>query len=90
MIDCKIENFTASEAVEAGLLEAIQRGDCIVNGSYKIAKDGHLELKQNNFVFNDKGGNLRVGKFMDNKQLIYFVVEFVAKTENWEEYFLKS
>lgn len=76
MIDVEVEKFTATGAIEAGLVEAINRKDCVVSGSYRLSSDGYLELKQNNFVFNDKSGVLRVGKFADNYQLMGFCEEF--------------
>lgn len=76
MIDTKFEKFTATSAIEAGLIEAVQRGDCVVNGSYRLSKDGYLELGQHNFVFTDKSGGLRVGRFADSYQLMNFCEEF--------------
>ncbi len=77
-IDTKFEKFTATGAIEAGLIEAVQRGDCVVNGRYRLSKDGYLELGQKNFVFIDKSGGLRVGRFADRYQLMNFCKEFTA------------
>ena len=76
MIDLELEKFTASCAIDAGLVDAVQRGDCVINGSYSLSDDGYLEFKQNNFVFTDKHGGLRLGKFADNYQLLNFCEQF--------------
>lgn len=76
MIDTEVEKFTATGAIEAGLIEAVQRGDCVVNGSYRLSKDGYLKFGQNNFVFTDKSGGLRVGRFADSCQLMNFCEEY--------------
>ncbi len=76
MIDCKIENFTAIGAVEAGLIEAVKRGETIIEGHYEISTDGLIEFKQRNFAFTDKNGKLRVGKFFDKNQIMKFSTLF--------------
>ena len=72
MIDTEVEKFTATEAINAGLIEAIQRGETIIQGSYLLSDDGYLEFKQRNFTFTDKAGGLRSG----NYQLMEFCEEF--------------
>ena len=84
MIDTEVEKFTSTEAIIAGLIEAVQRGDCVISGSYSLSDDGYLNFKQNNFVFTDKYGGLRVGKFADNYQLMEFCEEF-SKLHNIDE-----
>lgn len=76
MIDIDVEEFTAESAVDAGLIAAVQRGDCVINGSYKLCKDGFLKFTQNNFVFNDKVGGLRVGKFKTAHELMIFCQKY--------------
>lgn len=78
MINVEVEKFTAESAVGAGLIEAVQREDCVVNGSYNLSADGYLEFNQNNFVFKDKKGGLRVGKFADTAELINFSRQVVT------------
>lgn len=78
MIDIELEKFTADSAIEAGLIEAVQRGDCVINGSYKLSTDGYLEFNQNNFVFTDKSGGLRLGKFDGDVELMTFAEKFAA------------
>lgn len=84
MIDTEVEKFTSTEAISAGLIEAVQRGDCVISGCYSLSDDGYLSFKQNNFVFTDKYGGLRVGKFADNYQLMEFCEEF-SKLHNIDE-----
>ena len=72
MIDVEIENFTAEEAIQAGLIDAVKRGDTIIEGYYELKKDGVLEFRQRNFTFTDKSGGLRVGRFADTYQLMSF------------------
>lgn len=76
MIDNEVEKFTATEAINAGLIDSIQRGNTIIEGFYHLTPDGYLEFRQRNFVFTDKSGGLRVGKFADNYQLMEFCEEF--------------
>ena len=71
MIDTKLENFTAAEAADAGLIDAVNRGEVKISGTYELTpKD--LTFEQNNFVFNDKFGVLRVGNFNDAAELMKF------------------
>ena len=75
MIDTETELFTAVEAVEVGLPEAIYRGETKIEGSYELGKDLELRYKQRNFVFTDKFGGLRTGKFKDSEELLNFFAE---------------
>lgn len=74
MVDLKIEEFTAEEADKAGLVEAIQRGEVKINGTYCLTPEGNLEFDQNNFVFTDRFGNLRAGSFKDSDELLDFIM----------------
>ena len=69
MIDNEIEIFTAAEARESGLIEAIRLGACKVEGTYELTADG-LRFNQRAFVFKDKYGTLRVGRFKDDRALL--------------------
>ena len=84
MIDAEVEKFTATGAIEAGLIDAIKRDGTSVEGHYKISKDGDLTLRQRNFMFVDKAGNTRCGKFVDNYQLMNFCEEF-SKMQGGDE-----
>lgn len=72
MIDSKLEEMTAKEAVDAGLIEAIVDGSAKISGTYELTKNGGIEYDQNNFSFKDKNNNLRVGRFKDNIELLTF------------------
>ena len=85
MITNKIEVFTAQEAINAGLPEALERGETKVEGNYAIFGNGGLEFKQRNFVFRDKEGNLRVGKFKDEGEIFSFMTELSTKIKEEEE-----
>lgn len=78
MIDLQVELFTAQTAVDAGLIEAIKRGEAKINGSYELTSDGFLQYEQNNFLFKDKFGNLRAGKFIDTFHDIAEISKFSA------------
>lgn len=65
MVDLQMELFTAQSAADAGLIEAVKSGAVKISGSYEVTADGFLEYQQNNFVFKDKFGNLRCGRFVD-------------------------
>ena len=71
MVDLEIEEFTAEEADKAGLTEALKRGEVKINGMYELTVNG-ITLDQNNFVFTDKNGNLRTGRFKDTNELLEF------------------
>lgn len=83
MNDLEFEQFTAQSAVEAGLIEAIKRGEAKITGSYELTADGFLVYEQNNFLFTDKTGKLRCGRFVEifhdivevNKFLVLFLEE---------------
>ena len=71
MVDLEIEEFTAEEADKAGLAEALKRGEVKINGMYELTVNG-ITFDQNNFVFTDKNGNLRAGRFKDADELLEF------------------
>ena len=71
MVDLEIEEFTADEADKAGLTEALKRGEVKINGMYELTVNG-ITFDQNNFVFTDKNGNLRAGRFKDANELLEF------------------
>ena len=83
MIDLQVELFTAQTAVDAGLIEAVKRGEVKITGSYELTQDGFIQYQQNNFVFKDKFGNLRCGKFTeifhDIAELTMFSALFVEE-----------
>lgn len=72
MVDLKIEEFTAEDAAEAGLVEVIKSGVVEISGVYELTPSGEIDYDQNNFVFKDKDGNLRAGRFKDNDELLNF------------------
>ena len=72
MITQEIEIFTAEQAAAAGLNEAIKRGETRFEGSYECGK-GVFTFKQQNFVFTDKFGSLRVGRFADDDSVARFI-----------------
>jgi len=76
MIDLKIEEFTAAEAVKAGLIDAVKNGEVKINGTYELTQSGNLECEQNNFCFTDRYGNLRAGRFKDRHELLDFSMVF--------------
>lgn len=78
MKDLQIELFTAQTAVDAGLIEAVKRGEAKITGSYKITPEGFLQYEQNNFVFKDRFGNLRAGKFIETFHDIAEITLFSA------------
>lgn len=73
MITNELEYFTAKQAVDEGLYEAIKRGETVVAGYYEYGKDGELDFKQQNFVFKDKSGTLRIGKFHNADNVLEFL-----------------
>ena len=73
MITNETEFFTADEARELELYEAIKRGETKFSGRYEVSKNNTLDFKQQNFVFTDNRGNLRVGKFRDIDEVLKFM-----------------
>lgn len=82
MIDTKIEEFTSAGAVEAGLIEAIKRGEAKVSGTYELLPEGGIKFEQNNFLFKDKWGELRVGSFESANVLLEFWEKFEEAFED--------
>lgn len=73
MITNELEYFTAKQAVDEGLCEAIKHGETVVAGYYEYGKGGELDFKQQNFVFKDKNGTLRIGKFYNADNVLEFL-----------------
>ena len=67
-----IEKFTAAEAADAGLMEAIKSGRTKIIGIYELNSGGAMDFEQDNFVFYDKTDKLRTGKFKDSSELMKF------------------
>ena len=42
MIDTQLEKFTSKAAVDAGLIDAIKRGEVKINGAYELTPDGKI------------------------------------------------
>ena len=80
MITNQTEFFTADEAVKLELYDAIKRGETKFAGHYELSKDGDFEFNQKCFVFKDKRGNLRVGKFTDVDEVLKFM-EYIRERE---------
>lgn len=78
MLDTRAENFTAEEAIETGLIEALKRGETKITGSYSLSKDG-LKINQQKFSFKDSDGFLVIGKFADDEELWKFWLRFSEK-----------
>ena len=76
MIDTQLEKFTSKAAVDAGLIDAIKRGEVKINGAYELTPDGKINFEQNNFVFKDKWGELHVGSFTNADELYKFGAAF--------------
>ena len=62
MIQTQAEIFTAIDAVNAGLIDAIKNGETRLECHVELNK-GELIFDQRTFTFTDKNGNLRSGKF---------------------------
>ena len=73
MITNELEYFTAKQAIDEGLCDAIKRGETVVAGYYEYSKNGTLDFKQQNFVFKDKSGALRIGKFHNANDVLEFL-----------------
>ena len=83
MITNETEFFTSEEAVKLDLYDAIKNGETKFAGQYELSKDGDFEFNQQSFVFKDKRGNLRVGKFTDVDEVLKFM-EYIREREEKE------
>ena len=72
MIDRDVELLTAADAIDAGLIDSIKRGEAKVEGHYSITPEGKLKFKQTTFTFTDSAGNWSFGKFVDDDELLKF------------------
>lgn len=72
MIEGNAELFTAEEAKDAGLLDAIKKGKAKVEGHYTVTADGNIKFRQQIFTFSDKFGNWSFGKFVTDDELLKF------------------
>ena len=75
------ENFSAMDAVNAGLIDAIKNGETRLECHVEINK-GELIFDQRTFSFTDKNGNLRNGKFKDDFELVNFYAVFYPDNED--------
>ena len=75
MIDTSVENFTADEAIETGLIEAIKCGETKVAGSFSLDKNG-LKINQQKFCFKGSDGFFCAGKFVSNDELWNFFEKY--------------
>lgn len=67
------EFFTAEQAVNAGLNDALERGEAKIKGFYEYSGNGDVEFHQHPFAFRDSFEILHVGKFVDNDELLKFM-----------------
>ena len=81
MIQLENEKFTATDAVNAGLIDAIKNGETRLECHVEINR-GELIFDQRAFTFTDKNGNLRSGKFKDNSELVAFYTVFYPDDED--------
>ena len=80
----KMERITAMEAVNLGLLEAVESGETKIECKVKLEK-GKLKIEHRKFCFKDKTGKMREGKFKDETELIAFAMIFYPDDEEEEE-----
>lgn len=80
MIDTVPEFFTAKQAIQLEVYDAIKSGETKFSGHYELGKDGDFNFKQQNFMFKDKNGNVCVGKFSDVDEVLNFM-EYIRERE---------
>ena len=80
MIQTQTEKFTAREAVNAGLIEAIKRGETKLECHVAVEK-GDLNFNQRNFTFTDKNNEVRTGRFKDDSELVAFYALYYPDDE---------
>ena len=80
MLNIEVEELTAQEAADLGLIDAIKRGELEVEGSYKLTTSGDIVFNQKKFIFKDKTGNNHCGKFATDLDIVDFW-ELFTKSE---------
>ena len=80
MIEAETEYFSAKQAIQLELYDAIKRGETKFSGHYELVKEGDFNFKQQNFMFKDKNGNMRVGKFTDVDEVLKFM-DYIRERE---------
>ena len=83
MITNEVEQFTAQTAIKAELYDAIKRGETKFAGYYELSKNGDFSFKQQNFIFTDVNGNLRVGRFETADEVLNFM-SYIKEREDKE------
>ena len=84
--DMVLEEFTADEVEDLGLGEAIKQGAAKISGTYELSKDGERIFTQNNFLFRDKYGTLRLGRFKSTNELLQYMFGLlILSDENFDE-----
>lgn len=81
MLNIEVEELTAKEAEDLGLIDAIKRGELEVEGSYKLTSNGDIIFNQRNFIFKDKIGNNHCAKFATDLDIVDFWELFTKNEE---------
>lgn len=79
MIPNEVETFTAKQAIDAELYDAIKRGETKFSGHYECGK-GDLMFRQQVFTFTDSHKNFRSGKFIDVDEVLKFM-DYIRERE---------
>lgn len=79
MIETEVEKFSAAQAIDAELYDAMKRGETKFSGHYECGK-GDLNFRQQAFSFTDRNGNMRVGKFADVEEILDFM-DYIRERE---------
>ena len=79
MIPNEVEAFTAEQAINADLYDAMKRGEAVFAGHYECGK-GDLMFKQQVFTFTDNRGNFRSGKFAGVEEVLDFM-DYIRERE---------
>ena len=72
----EVENVTAKEALSAGLVEAIERRQVCLQGTYRVEYDGRILFKQKAVTFKQSDGAVRSLRFDDSVEFEKFLTAF--------------
>ena len=63
------------------MVEAVKRGETKISGSYELMANGEVKIEQKNFMFKNKNGELRVGRFKNGNEVLRFFETAICMRE---------
>ncbi len=79
MLTNENEFFTAEEAIALNLYDTVKSGETNFSGHYTLTKGKNFEIKQQFYIFKDRVGNMHVGKFKNNQEVMKFMAYIMER-----------